>query len=100
MDGFSDVVINSSANIGNYNIINTGSIIEHDCVLNNNVHIAPNSTICGGVTIDSDVFIGANTVVKNSTHKKKISIGRGSIIRCGSIILKNVDENCIVYGIH
>ena len=46
-------VINAAATIGNHCIVNTGAIVEHDCVLEDYVHIAPNATLGGGVKLAS-----------------------------------------------
>jgi PglD N-terminal domain len=36
--------IHSYANVGQHCIINTGAIVEHECDLEDNVHVAPNAT--------------------------------------------------------
>ena len=49
--GFGSVVmggvcINNGSNIGHFiGIINTGSVIDHDCKLDSYVHISPNVTL-------------------------------------------------------
>jgi sugar O-acyltransferase (sialic acid O-acetyltransferase NeuD family) len=92
------VVINSDTKISHHCIINTGAIIEHDCTIGKNTHIAPNSTICGGIEIGDNVLFGAGSVSKNSTHNKKIKIGNNVTIGCGSVITKCIEDNVIVYG--
>ena len=34
--------------IGNFNIVNSGAIIEHGVAINDHVHIAPGAIILGG----------------------------------------------------
>ena len=44
----------SSKSIGLYRkncIINTSSVIEHDCVIEDNTHISPKSVLGGGVKV-------------------------------------------------
>ena len=42
-------VINPYTRIREHCIINTGAIIEHDCIIENFVHISPNAALAGGV---------------------------------------------------
>jgi sugar O-acyltransferase (sialic acid O-acetyltransferase NeuD family) len=68
-------------------IINTKVSIDHDCVVGNNVHLAPGVTVCGTVHIGSETFVGAG-----STLGPNINIGRDCIIGAGSVVLRDVDE--------
>ena len=47
-------VINSGSIIGECVIINTGAIVEHDCQINDFVHICPGTTLCGQVMVGKD----------------------------------------------
>src|SRR3546814_906017 len=44
------VSINSEAEIGAHVILNTNSSIDHDCILEDFVHISPNAALAGDVT--------------------------------------------------
>ena len=44
-------IINSSTVIGKHAIINTNSSVDHDCILEDYVHISPNATLCGGSSL-------------------------------------------------
>lgn len=92
------VVINSNTVIGRHNIINSGAIVEHDCQTGINTHIAPGSTICGGIKIGDNTLFGAGSVIKNSTHKNKITIGDNATIGCGSVVTKSVEDNAVKFG--
>ena len=46
-----NAMINILAEIGDYCIINTGSIIEHECSIEKGVHIAPGAALPGNVTV-------------------------------------------------
>ncbi len=87
------VIINPLSKIGKGVICNTGSIIEHDCVVENFAHIAPGAVLCGNVSIGANSFIGAGTVVKQG-----ITIGRNVIVGAGSVVVKNIPDNATVYG--
>ena len=56
-------VINSGVSIGKHNIINTGAVLEHDCFFEDFVHICPNATLGGNVTVGEGTQIGIGAVV-------------------------------------
>ena len=44
-------ILNPFAEVGDHCIINTGASIDHDCIIQDFVHIAPHCTLCGEVEI-------------------------------------------------
>ena len=88
------VVINSNTRIGKMCIINTGAIIEHDNNICDFSHVAVGVTLCGGVSVGTHCFIGANsTIIQYKT------IGDRCIVGAGSIVLNDVDDDEKCYGI-
>ncbi|ABV85379.1 acetyltransferase [Shewanella pealeana] len=86
-------IIQPGAVIGAHSIINSGAIIEHDCRVGQYNHIAPRATLCGQVTTQHDVFIGAGaTIIQN------ITLGHGSVIGAGAIVTKNVSSGKVCYS--
>jgi sugar O-acyltransferase (sialic acid O-acetyltransferase NeuD family) len=86
-------VIQSCARIGNHCIINTSSIVEHDCIVEDFVHISPNVTLCGGVSIGEGSWIGAGSVVIQG-----IKIGKWSVIGAGSVVTRDIPDGVVAYG--
>lgn len=89
-----NAVINSSAKIGKHCIINTASVIEHDSVLEDYVHISPNATLAGIVTIGKFTHIGAGACTK-----QVINIASDCIIGAGSVIVKDITETGTYVGV-
>jgi len=88
----SHVSINALAKIGNGVICNTGSIIEHECVVGDFVHVGPGTVLCGNVTVGEGSFVGANSVVRQG-----ITIGKDCTIGAGAVVIKDVpDHSCVV----
>src|SRR5665213_3538484 len=50
-------IINPFAKIGDGVICNSGSIIEHECRIENFVHVAPGAVLCGNVSIGENTFV-------------------------------------------
>jgi sugar O-acyltransferase (sialic acid O-acetyltransferase NeuD family) len=88
-----NVSVNALVRIGDICILNTGCIIEHECVIGNGVHIAPGAVLAGNVEIGDNTFVGANTVIKQG-----VKIGRNVIIGAGSVILKDIGDNKKIVG--
>ena len=88
-----NVVINPNSTIGKHCILNTSSVIEHDNKLGDYVHISPNTTLCGGVNIEDNSWIGAGSVVRQQIH-----IGKDVLVGANSVVVKNIEDDCIVVG--
>jgi sugar O-acyltransferase (sialic acid O-acetyltransferase NeuD family) len=88
-----NVSINPLASISNYCILNTGCILEHECVINQGVHVAPGAVLAGNVTVGENTFIGANAVIKQG-----ITIGKNVTIGAGSVVIRDIEDNRVVVG--
>ena len=86
-------IIQSGAKIGKHCIINTGATIDHDCTIDDYVHISPNATLCGNVHIGEGTQIGVGTSIVPG-----IKIGCWTLICAGSVVTKNMPDNCIAAG--
>ncbi len=88
-----NVSVNALVEIGDFCILNTGCIIEHECIIGNGVHIAPGAVLAGNVEIGDNTFVGANSVIKQG-----VRIGANVIIGAGSVILKDIADNRKIVG--
>lgn len=80
-------LVNSSAKIGKNCIVNTGSIIEHDAIIDDNVHVSTNSTVNGSVYIGKNSFIGSGSVIRQN-----IILKENTIVRANTFVNKNKNE--------
>ena len=87
------VTINADSKVGNHCIINTSSVVEHDCNVEDFAHISPNSTITGGVHIGKGVHLGAGGIVIPLK-----SVGQWSIIGAGAVVVKDIPSFCTAIG--
>ena len=87
------VKINVDTIVGKHVIVNTGSIIEHDCSLANFVHVSPNATLTGNVHVGEGTHIGAGAIIIPN-----IKIGKWAVIGAGSIIIEDVPDYAVVVG--
>jgi len=87
-------IINPDSSIGDNVIINTGSTIDHDCLISKDAHIAPGCNLAGNVKIGQGVFLGIGCKVI-----PEISIGAWSNIGAGSVVVKNIPDHCLAFGV-
>lgn len=74
-----------AAKIGKHVIVNSCASIDHHCIINDFVHIAPNATLCGSVTVEEGVLIGAGAIVLPG-----LKIGAWSKIAAGAVVINDI----------
>lgn len=87
-------VINPGVRIGKGCIINTCSSVDHDCIVDDYVHIAVGSHLCGTVSVGSGTWIGAGATVSNN-----VSICPECMIGAGAVVIKNIVEYGTYVGV-
>jgi acetyltransferase EpsM len=86
-------VIHAAAKVGHHAVVNTGAIIEHDTILGDYVHAAPNVTLTGAVQAAEGAMIGAGaTVIPGKT------IGKWATIGAGAIVISDIPANSTAVG--
>lgn len=107
---FGGVIINDNVMIGSCVCIDCGiidnTIIGAGVKIDNLVHIAhdvvigENSMIIANVMIAGYVTIGKNVrLAPSSCIREKINIGNDVVVGLGSVVVKDVQSNKIVYGV-
>jgi len=66
--------------VGRGNIINTQTNIEHETTIGDYNHIAPSAVLCGRVSIENQVLVGANATVLDKRYiANNTTIGAGAV---------------------
>lgn len=86
-------ILQSCCRIGRHCIVNTGASVDHDCVIEDYVHIAPHATLCGNVRVGEGTWIGAGAVVIPG-----VKIGRWSVVGAGAVVCKDIPDGVVAYG--
>ena len=89
----SGVIISNSSKIGMGCIVYYNSIITHDSNIGDFVEISPSATLLGRCAIGSYSQIGSN-----ATILPDIVVGKNVIIGAGSVVTKNIPDNCVAFG--
>ena len=87
-------IINRRTKLGKHCIVNTKASIDHDCTIEDFVHIAPGATLCGGVTIGEGTLIGAGATVLPHVH-----IGKNVRVGAGAVVTTSLPDNVTSVGV-
>lgn len=87
-------IVNAGVRIDENCIINTASIVEHECNIKSNVHISPNACLGGGVSVGDNSHIGIG-----STIIQGIKVGKNVTVGAGSVVINNIQDNNVVVGV-
>ena len=74
-------------------IVNTGATVDHDCILEECVHLSPGVHLAGNTHVGALSHVGIG-----SCSKEDVRIGSNVTIGAGSVILKDLPNNCTAYG--
>ncbi|WP_242302222.1 acetyltransferase [Bacillus cereus group sp. BfR-BA-01423] len=88
------VVINCCTTIQKGCIINTGSTIDHDNVIEDYVHISPGVHLAGTVKVGRGTWLGIGSVVSNN-----INIINRCKIGAGAVVVEDLTEPATYVGV-
>lgn len=87
-------IITSDIQIKKGTLINLNCTIGHDSIIGNFVELSP------GVHISGNCKIGDFTVFgTNATMLPKLNVGKNVIVGAGSVVTKDLPDNCVAVGI-
>ncbi|MBV8864944.1 MAG: acetyltransferase [Acidobacteriaceae bacterium] len=87
-------VVGPNAILGEGCIVNIASVVNHDC------RMADYSSLSGGVHLAGSIAIGMRSSVGiGSTIREKVSIGRDSVIGAGTVVLDDIPDEVVAYGV-
>lgn len=87
-------VIGEETILGMECIINTKASVDHECILEDGVELAPGATVCGSVRIGVNAWVCAGATVL-----PWLKIGADAVIGAGAVVTRDVPEGVTVIGI-
>lgn len=88
------VVVNAKAKIEKGVILNTSSVIEHECVVGEFSHISVGAKCAGNVKIGKNCFLGISSCVLPN-----LSLADDSILGGGATLVKSQSEKGVFVGV-
>jgi sugar O-acyltransferase (sialic acid O-acetyltransferase NeuD family) len=87
-------LVHSEAQVGRQCLLNTRSVVEHDCVLEDGVEIGPGAVLAGRVQV------GANSwICTGASVAPRVRIGRNAIIGAGAAVVDDVPDAVVAVGV-
>jgi sugar O-acyltransferase (sialic acid O-acetyltransferase NeuD family) len=86
--------VSECARIGDFTIVNTGAIVDHDCELGVGVHIMPGATLAGEVRIEDFATVGSGAILL-----PRVRIGTGAMVGAGAVVTRDVPAGATVVGV-
>jgi sugar O-acyltransferase (sialic acid O-acetyltransferase NeuD family) len=87
-------VINADAKLARGVILNTMSSVDHDCTLDDFVHIAPGAHLAGNVYVGARSMIGIGAVVREG-----VQIGADVMVAAGAAVIHDIEDGARVGGV-
>jgi sugar O-acyltransferase (sialic acid O-acetyltransferase NeuD family) len=86
-------IFNPGAKIGDFTFFATGAQVEHDCEIGEFASISAGSITGGHVKIGkySAITLGVTIV-------DRLKIGENVVVGSGSLVVKDIPDNCLYYG--
>jgi acetyltransferase EpsM len=90
---FPHAYVGSDADVGFGVIVNTGSVVSHDCRLEAYANVAPGALLAGGVIVGEGALIGMGVTVNLN-----VKIGAGARVGNSAVIKQDVPQGMIVHA--
>jgi sugar O-acyltransferase (sialic acid O-acetyltransferase NeuD family) len=87
-------IITSDIQVMKGTLINLNCTIGHDSIIGNFVELSPGVHISGNCTIGDFTVFGTN-----ATMLPKLTVGKNVIVGAGSVVTKDLPDNCVAVGI-
>lgn len=87
-------VINPCVTIGKGCIINTSASVDHDCILEDYVHVSVGAHLAGTVHVGASTWIGIGAIVNNN-----LKIASGCMVGAGAVVVKKIEDKGTYIGV-
>ncbi|MFH0963964.1 MAG: acetyltransferase [Planctomycetota bacterium] len=87
-------IIGARATLADGVIVNSGAVVDHECVLERYCHVGPGARLAGRVRVGefAQVGIGATVI-------EKITIGKSAVIGAGAVVIDNIPDGATAAGV-
>ncbi len=87
------VVVNRSAVVGRFCVLNTGAIVEHDCQIDDFVSVSPAAAIGAACRIGRHSFLGIGCSLRHG-----VAVGANTVLGGGAALVRDAADNAVYVG--
>ena len=85
--------VGPASRIGEFCIVNTGGLVDHECTLQDFSSIAPGVAMGGKVEIGECSAVGVGASISD-----RVTIGKHSVIGSGAVVVKDIPDFVVAFG--
>lgn len=85
--------IGLNARVGDYVFSLSGSVINHDDIVEDRTVLASGVTLAGSVHVEPDCYLGQGCVIREA-----VRVGRNSLIGMAAVVVRDVPPNSVMAG--
>jgi sugar O-acyltransferase (sialic acid O-acetyltransferase NeuD family) len=86
-------IVGAGAVVGENVIVNSGAIVEHDCWIDDHVHLATGCALGGGVSVRRAAHVGIAACVLQG-----LTVGERAVIGGGAVVIDDVPAGHLAVG--
>jgi acetyltransferase EpsM len=87
-------VLHTDARVGRACIVNTAAVVEHDCWLDDWVHVSPRAALGGGVRIGEGAHVGIGGVLAPG-----LTLGPWATLGAGAVMIRSLPGGVTAVGV-
>ena len=91
---FAGAIIQPCVRVGIHAIVNTAATVDHDCVLEPFVQLAPGVHLSGQVSVGEGAFLGTG-----SSTIQRVKIGAWAVVGAGAVVIRDLAEGVTAVGV-
>jgi sugar O-acyltransferase (sialic acid O-acetyltransferase NeuD family) len=85
--------IGPASRVGRAVIVNTGAVVEHDCIVGEGVHLGPGAYLLGAAEVGDRSFVGSGARVLPG-----VRVGSDVTVGAGAVVVADVPDGVTVVG--
>lgn len=87
-------VVGARGRLGHNVVVNTGAIVEHDCIVGDHAYLASGVVLGAGVEVGAGAHVGLGASVNQG-----LVIGAGAVVGSGAAAIRDVEAGATVVGV-
>lgn len=90
---FAGGIVQPQGRLGEHVIVNTSASVDHDCLLEDFVHVAPGVRLAGNVSVREGAFLGVGVSAVPGAE-----IGAWATVGAGAVVVRSIPPRVIAVG--
>jgi sugar O-acyltransferase (sialic acid O-acetyltransferase NeuD family) len=89
-----NAVVGPRGRVGDFAIVNTAGVVDHDCVLEEGAHVSVGVHMGGGARVGRASLVGIGATLLDGCV-----VGNRTIVGAGSVVVRDLPDEVVAYGV-